>query len=410
MDYFENTYEYRWSNTEDITNFKMYHNAAEKLNVSFSTPILSCYGCLGSGWSKLFEMNVITRVYRTQTQKIEQLDSGMYRYREIEGTRQLVGEYKSGPTSISSANNATYYASGNKAYLRMISPASETEGSKATSWSDYYTISNVLAEVQNVNHRTISFEVEALTDSEIESGLGFKYDIECFANPINSNAMFGSYYAVHSGTYSTPSVFPIVVYKYTWSISSGLPELVDPSSCKITNTLYHQDTSVTENGGPLITKGVKYSAYQLLRKALLTCDTYIIENGVECLDEYTSKGEKLNSLKYPIIINKDWINRLQVAKINETIFQCNNLWEVLLQIGYYLHAIPYLYFAKDGTDRFELSFKQLGKSDFDTENSENITVFNSQNLSEYFTQYDSYVTNLFSPQNEIEEWIVSQNK
>ena len=406
MDYFKNTYEYRWSNIEDITSFKMYHNAAEKFVLTFKTPVLSCYGCYSSyTWVKLFEMNVITRIYRTQTQKVEQLSSGMYRYKDVEGSRVLVGEYRSGPTSIPSVSNDVYYASGNKAYLRTISSASETEGSKATKWSDYYSISNILAEVQAENYQTITFEDVALTNSEIDSGLGFKYEIECFANPINSNAMFGSYTATHSGTYTTPLIGLITTFKYSWSIS-GYSTLVDPSSCKITTTIYHQDTSITENGGPLITKGVKYSAYQLFRKALLTCDTYIVENGVTCLDEYNKDGEKLDSLKYPIILNENWINRLQVAKINETIFQCNNLWEVFLQIGYYLHAIPYLEFAKDGTDRFELNFKQLGKSGIDNNNNQNITVFNSQNLSEYFTQYDSYVTNLFSPQNEIEEWIV----
>ena len=78
----------------------------------------------------------------------------------------------------------------------------------------------------------------------------------------------------------------------------------------------------------------------------------------------------------------------------------------MIQIGYYLHAIPYLEFARDGTDRFVLKFKQLGGTKINNDENTKITVFNSRNLSEYFTQYDSYVTNLFSPQNLIEEWVV----
>ena len=38
--------------------------------------------------------------------------------------------------------------------------------------------------------------------------------------------------------------------------------------------------------------------------------------------------------------------------------------------------------------------------------SNKITIYNSKALSEYFTQYDSYVTNIFSPQNIVDEWLV----
>ena len=90
----------------------------------------------------------------------------------------------------------------------------------------------------------------------------------------------------------------------------------------------------------------------------------------------------------------------------ETIFEQKNLWEVFLQSGYYKHAIPRLDFATDGTDRFALKYQQLGVTKKKADESNKITVFNSRNLSEFFTQYDSYVTNLFSPQNVVDEWRV----
>ena len=111
-------------------------------------------------------------------------------------------------------------------------------------------------------------------------------------------------------------------------------------------------------------------------------------------------------MQHPIILDDAWNNRLKSTKVNETIFEGKNLWEVLLQIGYYIHAVPYLEFAGDGTDRFVLRFRQLGSTVKKDDNSVKVTVFNSNNISEYFTQYDSYVTNLFSPQNLVEEDIV----
>lgn len=407
MNYFKNSYEYRWSKTNDVTNFIRYQNAAEDINISFETPILTCYGCLGSGWSPLFQMNVITKIYRTQTQKRELLGSGMYRYEDIPSTKEVWKTFHSGPTSISNANNATYYAYGGKAYLiRIRSESKSGQKKKAGSFSDYYTTTDVLAEVRSENHKTIEFTIPSLSQNQIEAGVGYKYEIECVANPVNTSAMMGYYEATFSGYERVEMMIPVSVFEWSWTIRTNSVSIVDASSCKITATMYHQDMTITSDGGPLITKGVKYSAYQLLRKALLTCDTYILDNETTSLDKYGEGGTEQPSLDYPIILDNTWNNRLQVAKINETIFEVNNLWEVLLQIGYYLHAIPYLEFAEDGTDRFVLKFKQLGATKLNEGNSTKITIFNSRNLSEYYTQYDSYVTNLFSPQNLIEEWVV----
>ena len=80
--------------------------------------------------------------------------------------------------------------------------------------------------------------------------------------------------------------------------------------------------------------------------------------------------------------------------------------EIKKQIGYYLHAIPRLEFARNGKNQFVLTFQQLGGTEYGENDSNKITVFNSRNLDNFFTQYDSYVTNLFSPQNEVDEWLV----
>lgn len=412
MNYFRNSYEYRWSNTDSLRNVSLYQNAALDKVVSFSTPILTCYGSYDSStWTALFEMNVITRIYRTKTKKVEQENSGMYRY-EDDGNRELFATFRSGPTWIPDNSDDVYYASGGSAYLRQIEStsgkSSESEiPSTFYSFFAYRSTSAVLAQVQSENYKTITFTMPALSDEDIELGVGYKYEIECVANPINANAMMSLYEAVFNGIrYPKAVLLGIVQYETAWKIYTNRRAVVSASSCKITATLYHQDMSIMSEGGPLITKGVKYSAYQLLRKALLTCDTYILDNSTTSLDQYNSAGQKQQSIDFPILLDDTWSNRLQVAKINETIFEVNNLWELLIQIGYYLHAIPYLEFASDGTDRFVLKFKQLGGTKINNDENTKITVFNSRNLSEYFTQYDSYVTNLFSPQNLIEEWVV----
>ena len=407
---FKNSYQYVWTDTDELKKVNLYQNAALPLSVTFKTPRLYCKGCLssGGGWSTLFEMNVKTTVYREETRKVELLETGMYRYETVPNTRTVYATFYSGATSISNADNAVFYASGGTAYLRRISSSTVSKSSKnAGSWSNYYTTTSALASVQQgTNSKNITITAQALTEQEIEAGKGYRFIVECVANPVNTNAMLSYYEAVQYGSQEIKLIGIVSSTTYSWQIYTNSSVLVDYTSVKTGISFVYQDFSVVTSGGALITKGVKYSCYDLLRKALLTCDTHVINNNTTSLDEYDSFGVPQPSLEHSIVLSDEWNNRLKTAKMQETIFECKNLWEVLLQIGYYIHAIPYLDFAHDGTDRFVLKFKQLGDTRKKDDTSNKITVFNSRNLSEFFTQYDSYVTNLFSPQNVVDEWVV----
>lgn len=407
---FKNSYQYVWTDTDELEKVNLYQNAALPLSVTFKTPRLHCKGCLssGGGWTTLFEMNVKTTVYREETRKVEMLETGMYRYETVPNTRTVYATFYSGATNIPNADNAVYYASGGTAYLRRISSSTASKSSQnAGSWSKYYTTTSALANVQqSTNSERITIEAQALTEQEIEAGKGYRFIVECVANPINTNAMLSYYEAVQYGSQEFKLIGLVSSTTYSWQIYTSSSVLVDYTSVKTGISFVYQDFSVVTSGGALITKGVKYSCYDLLRKALLTCDTHVINNNTTSLDEYDSFGVPQPSLEHSIVLSDEWNNRLKTAKMQETIFESKNLWEVLLQIGYYIHAIPYLDFAHDGTDRFILKFKQLGDTRKKDDTSNKITVFNSRNLSEFFTQYDSYVTNLFSPQNVVDEWVV----
>ena len=407
---FKNSYQYVWTDTDELEKVNLYQNAALPLSVTFKTPRLYCKGCLssGGGWSTLFEMNVKTTVYREETRKVEMLETGMYRYETVPNTRTVYATFYSGATSISNADNAVFYASGGTAYLRRISSSTVSKSSKnAGSWSNYYTTTSALASVQQgTNSKNITITAQALTEQEIEAGKGYRFIVECVANPVNTNAMLSYYEAVQYGSREIKLIGLVSSTTYSWQIYTNSSVLVDYTSVKTGISFVYQDFSVVTSGGALIAKGVKYSCYDLLRKALLTCDTHVINNNTTSLDEYDSFGVPQPSLEHSIVLSDEWNNRLKTAKMQETIFESKNLWEVLLQIGYYIHAIPYLDFAHDGTDRFVLKFKQLGDTRKKDDTSNKITVFNSRNLSEFFTQYDSYVTNLFSPQNVVDEWVV----
>lgn len=415
MPKFINRYQYVWSNTEEISNLPAFRNAAEPQTVTFTTPTLHCRAATSTGaqFQDLFEVNVKTTIRRIEMRRTSFDVGEVGPYVDVPGTETECAVFYSGPTAIPNADNAVYYANNGTAYLRRIKNSrtysSDNITHEAGTWSDYYTTGTALAQVQQgTNSKTITFNIPALTNDEIEAGKGYRFTITCTANPVNLNAMSEYVEATMNGWEFTGVIGLIVVTKYWWDIYTSSAPVVDPSTVRITTSFEFKDMSVTATGGPFLVAGEKYNCYQVLRKALLTLDTHILDNRVQSLDEFGSMGNIQPSLEHAIIVDNEWANRLKDAVAFETIFEQKNLWEVLLQIGYYIHAIPYLEFADDETDRFILRFRQLGGTRTKPDTSGKITVFNSRNLSEYFTQYESYVTNLFSPQNIVDEWVVAK--
>lgn len=140
----------------------------------------------------------------------------------------------------------------------------------------------------------------------------------------------------------------------------------------------------------------KYNAYDLLKKAFLTVDTRILNTNAN-----------IDDIEYPITVGDEEKRRLEQTEIYEMTFENKNLWEILLTVGNYVHAIPYLEFSKNGN--FILKFRDLGTYEITSDGNDGrilITKYGNRVLSDFYSSMDSYVANLFSPENNIEEIIV----
>ena len=103
MDYFKNAYQYKWSNTASLSGLLLQnYDAAQPINLSFSTPKLHCWGDVP--FRQLFQMNVKTTIYRTTTQRTQDGDI----YKDVAGTRIPYATFNSGPTSYTPTSNAIY--------------------------------------------------------------------------------------------------------------------------------------------------------------------------------------------------------------------------------------------------------------------------------------------------------------
>lgn len=420
--YFQNNYFYEWSDTGDINEFIRTLNAVgddDARTIEFNIPKLNIYGSSFRGMIKIGEMNTLTRITRKTIKVPTPID---FSSSDGAGTEITVAEITNGASIISNRNDRIAYANAGKLYLRKINTGSyDQKSGYPDSFTDYYTTFSQIAhtaspelidtndgETITLTGTTVTLIGKSLPSADSERGVRYQYTVQVMVKPDNSNAFVLKHTAHHSGQkYMTFFLWVILSgYSYKGRVETAT-SYGDPLLLTITNYFEVGDISSTATGGVFTRKGVPYNAYQLFRKAMLTTDAYLIDNDAKGLDEQYINDPA--SIKYPIKVSDEWAQRMSSERIFETVFEQKNLWEILLQIGYYLHAIPFLTFARDGTDAFLLTFRQLGKSQDDTRKeagNTKLTVFNSLALDEYFANYDSYVTNLFSPQNICEEYLV----
>ena len=404
--YFNNSYRYVWRNYEDLRKVKYKYYAGEANTILFNIPTLIAQAAINGQWVDICEVRTTTQIIRKH-----------YRKNTLLSTNTTTKNCGPATLPTTTANENVYTFSkgssigGDASSLPqacfatiIFQFASQADGalgftdiSKLDAFSDHlnknaYRISQ---ENASVDSKAITIKTDVLTDNQLAQGEYFEYEIITTAQN-NGNTLPAFYECKcdvafnQSGNFAN-STSGLFGNKYQ---GNGTMTTVATNSIYVNAKFTVEDLASYVDGDKFLAKAAKYNCLDLVRKAMLTCDTQIFNNSTVGLD----------TIQYPIAIDEETAASLRARTVYETIFEQKNLWEVFLQSGYYKHAIPRLDFATDGTDRFALKYQQLGVTKKKADESNKITVFNSRNLSEFFTQYDSYVTNLFSPQNVVDEW------
>lgn len=97
-------------------------------------------------------------------------------------------------------------------------------------------------------------------------------------------------------------------------------------------------------------------------------------------------------LQTPQAFYADNEDELAQTTIIETFYNQKNFYEILCEIGKYIHARPKV--VKDG-DRYRVDWKRYGSTDKKEDTATKLTVFNSRFIEEYVSSVTSYVTNMF---------------
>lgn len=124
------------------------------------------------------------------------------------------------------------------------------------------------------------------------------------------------------------------------------------------------------------------NAYELYRKAVIASQTTLRK----------SNGGSVDDLILPYYLEDDDKYSLQTTEIIENFYNQKNLWEIMMDVGKYIHARPKNYFGSD--NRYVTRWKKYGLTEQYQDNGTRISIYNSRFIDEYISACSSYVSNM----------------
>lgn len=177
------------------------------------------------------------------------------------------------------------------------------------------------------------------------------------------------------------------------------------------NSSFEQNATIvtytTNAPQAILAHGIAYSALNLIRKAILNTSTFEKISSVP-VGDINSVDQTTGAYNYncPFYIDSEFINELAATEVVESFFQNKNLWEVFIEAGNYIHAIPELKFGAN--EKFMLTFNRLGQTQEGADGGTRASLLNSQSVDDYIAATNSYVSNLVQLGGSIDEWIVAK--
>ena len=221
---------------------------------------------------------------------------------------------------------------------------------------------------------------------------GCTYSIELRLHKLVSSLQY--FYKIITRTFPNGTE----LYTYSGNVDVNQPLKITASDINF----YSQSTTDT----PFLRSANITNCYYLFKKAVFS--TYFAK--------YTDTTPM--DMQTPIDVDSDTRYLLENTPIIENMYQQKNLWEIITEIGNYIHAKPYMVFDTNAYDigtqidsgRCLVKFIKYGDTDQkDTLGTRN-TIFNSKFVEEYISSLDCYVDNLMQLGSTITEVVVPSSE
>lgn len=160
-------------------------------------------------------------------------------------------------------------------------------------------------------------------------------------------------------------------------------------------------TYLTASAKTVLSSGIPYTCENLIKKAFLNSSLYNRQS------EYPTGSLDYANYNCPFYIDSTYVQELQATQVTETFFNQKNLWEILIEAGHYIHAIPELVFGQN--DKFMLTFNKLGEPDRKDNLLVRSSIMNFQGVDDYISEINSYITNYVQLGGEITETVMAKS-
>lgn len=138
------------------------------------------------------------------------------------------------------------------------------------------------------------------------------------------------------------------------------------------------------------------TALELLQKSVLATQDNEKQQGTSALKTETT-----------FYVGENDYQRLGNVQIVENFYNQKNLFEILMDIGKYIHARPKARFGSN--NRYIIEWLEYGKTEQEEDTSTKLSIFNSRFIEEYISSVSSYVTNMVQLGGEIVETVAPKS-
>ena len=159
----------------------------------------------------------------------------------------------------------------------------------------------------------------------------------------------------------------------------------------------------------LFQSSTAYSALSLINKAVMNSGTYDKVDGVYSGDINARENDNDNGKLLspaPFYVDPAFLQELSITAVVENFYNQKNLWEILCEVGLYIHAIPEIRFGED--DKFMITFNRLGRTDEKQKRFTRNSVMNFVGIENYISSCSSYISNMVQLGGQIEEWTAAK--
>lgn len=208
---------------------------------------------------------------------------------------------------------------------------------------------------------------------------------------------------------------PCQLYKYSLSSNTSAPSNWEEYKIPFDNFKIGSEFYVYEkqNIQQVIASGQPYSALLFIQKAIMNSTlsrkvpfTYagnINYFGIDN-DESPFDGYAYNSLFY---IDNNYVDELAKTNVIENFYNQKNLWEILIEVGYYIHAIPEIKFGD--ANKLMITFNRLGETTETNGTATPIMITNFRGIDDYIAESNSYISNMVQLGGQIEEVVAPKS-